>query len=172
MRDHRIRYWLVVPFTVCLFIHRGVSASAAGASALRVADCRDTLVQGIAGMVYRVGGNHMPDPHHPAGPPAGVRSTVYIFALTNISQVVRQGVGASPYYSAVRTRFIGQTETDDKGHFQVWLAPGRYSLFTKKGGLYYGSRMDEKNNIAPVEVLPGKVTQVECRVESDHKVVY
>ena len=130
----------------------------------------DTLPQGIVGTVYRVGGNHMPDPHHPAGPPAGVRSTVYVFELTNIGQVNRQG--SSPYYTSVGTRFVKQVETDDKGHFQVGLAPGSYSLFTKKGNLYYASRMDDKNNIAPVEVLPGKMTPVECRVESDHKAVY
>jgi hypothetical protein len=130
----------------------------------------DSLPQGIEGTVYRVGGNHMPDPHHPSGPPAGVRSTVYIFELTNIGQVIRQG--SSPYYTSIGTRFVKQTETDDRGHFRAGLPPGTYSLFTKKGNLFYASRMDDKNNIAPVKVLPGKMTPVECRVESDHKAVY
>jgi hypothetical protein len=158
MTDRRIRYFLAGLAVLGLLIRNG---SAYG---------QDSLRQGIAGTVYRVGGNHMPDPHHPARPPAGVRATVYVFELTNISQVARQG--SSPYYPSIRTRLIGQTESDDKGHFQLWLAPGSYSLFTKKGNLYYGSRMDEKNNIAPVKVLPGKVTPVECRVESDHTIVY
>jgi hypothetical protein len=131
---------------------------------------QDTLSQGIDGTVYRVGGNHMPDPHHPAGPPAGVGTTVYIFELTNISRVTRQGT--SPYYTSVGTRFVKRADTDEKGHFRVGLPPGIYSIFTKKGDLYYASRMDDKNNIAPVEVLPGKMTPVECRVESDHKAVY
>jgi hypothetical protein len=158
MKDRRISYLLACLAVFGLLLRNG-SAFA-----------QDSLRQGIAGTVYRVGGNHMPDPHHPARPPAGVRAAVYVFELTNISQVVRQG--SSPYYPSVRTRLIGQTESDDKGHFQLWLAPGFYSLFTKKGNLYYGSRMDEKNDIAPVKVLPGKVTSVECRVESAHKVVY
>jgi hypothetical protein len=130
----------------------------------------DTIHQGIKGTVYRVGGNRMPDPHHPAGPPTTTRSTVYIFELTNISQVHRQG--STPYYTSISTRLAGKTDTDDKGFFQIGLPPGAYSLFTRKGDLYYASRMDEKNNIAPVEVLPGKVTPVECRVESDHRPVY
>ena len=132
---------------------------------------QDSLQQGIGGTVYRVGGNQMPDPRHPPGPPAGVRATLYIFERTNISQVIRQG--SSPYYyTSVGTRLVKQATTDDKGHFRVWLPPGTYSLFTKKGALFYASRRDEKNNIAPVEVLPGKITPVECRVESDHKAVY
>ncbi|HEY4060438.1 MAG TPA: hypothetical protein VGM30_00980 [Puia sp.] len=158
MRDRRIRYWLSGLLAAGLFIQPGSVYS------------QDSLRQGIEGTVYRVGGNHMPDPHHRSGPPVAVRSTVYIFELTNISQVLRQG--SSPYYTAVRTRLIKPVDTDDKGHFQVWLPPGDYSLFTKKGDLFYGSRRDEKNNIAPVEVLPGKVTPVECRVESDHSNVY
>ena len=155
MADRTIRYWLTACCAVALM------AGARG---------QDTLRQGIEGTVYRIGGNHMPDPHHPAGPPAAVRSTIYVFELTNISQVRRQGT--SPYYTAIGTRFVKKADTDDKGHFQIGLPPGSYSLFTRKGDLYYASRMDEKNNIAPVEVLPGKVTPVECRVESDHKAVY
>jgi len=159
MKDRMIRY---------LFTAAAALSVLAGRGAVPVR--QDSLPQGIEGTVYRVGGNHMPDPHHPAGPPAGVRSTVYIFELTNIGQVIRQG--SSPYYTSIGTRFVKQTETDDRGHFRVGLPPGNYSLFTKKGNLFYASRMDDKNNIAPVKVLPGKMTPVECRVESDHKAVY
>jgi hypothetical protein len=84
--------------------------------------------------------------------------------------VTRQG--QSPYYSAVNTQLVVQADTDDKGHFSVLLPPGSYSVFTKKGNLFYASRMDEKNNISPVQVSPGKMTKLECRVESDHRPVY
>jgi hypothetical protein len=67
---------------------------------------------------------------------------------------------------------IRQVDTDDKGHFKVLLPVGLYSIFTKKGDLFYASRRDEKNNLAPAEVLSGKMTKVECSVESDHKPVY
>jgi hypothetical protein len=91
--------------------------------------------------------------------------------LTNISQVVRQTAG-SPYYTAIHTRPVRSAATDTAGRFAIGLPPGQYSIFTKKGDLFYASRMDEKNNIAPVEVLPGKMTNLELRVESDHKPVY
>ena len=122
--------------------------------------------QGIEGIVQRAEGNHMPSPKFRPGPPSGVRATVCIFGLTNESQVTKTGTPGS--YSAVHTRLFRQTDTDDSGHFRVILPPGTYSVFIKKGPLFYATRRDEKNNIAPVEVLPGKMARVECRVESDH----
>jgi len=127
--------------------------------------------QGIEGTVFSKGGNLMPAPNRKPSPQKnGVRATIYIYELTNISQVDR--VGQAPYYQAIHTRLIQQADTDDKGHFKVLLPAGRYSIFTKKGDLFYASQRDEKNNIAPVEVLPGKMTKVDCSVESDHKAVY
>jgi hypothetical protein len=145
---------------------------------------RDLFQQsGIEGKVLLVSGNRMPskspgrrsDSISAAGRPPdaaapGVASIVCVFELTNDSQVVRQGI--SPYCQAVHTRLIRQTDTDDKGNFSILLSPGTYSVFTRKGDLFYATRRDEKNNIAPVEVTPGKMTRVNCSVESDHKVVY
>jgi|SRR5882757_6971884 len=127
--------------------------------------------QGIEGTVLSAGGNRMPAPGMKrSAPKDGIRAVVYVFELTNISQVDR--VDQTPYYKAIHTRMVQQIDTDDKGHFSVLLPTGHYSVFTKKGDLFYASRMDEKNNIAPVEVLPGEMTKVQCWVESDHKPVY
>jgi hypothetical protein len=127
---------------------------------------------GIQGIVYTLSGNQMPSPDHKPGvqPLAGIRSTIYIFELTNISQVIR--LGQSPYFMAVNTKLVRTADTDEKGRFDVLLPPGHYSVFTKKGDLFCAGRRDDKNNIAPVDVLPGRMTRVDCRVESDHKVVY
>jgi hypothetical protein len=126
--------------------------------------------QGIEGTVRRVGGNLMPAPHVKPAIPPGVRATIYIFDLTNISQVTRSG--QSGYYSAIHTPLVSQADTDEKGYFKVGLPAGHYSIFTKKGDLFYASRMDDKNNIAPVEVPPHIFTKVDCRIESDHKATY
>ena len=134
-------------------------------------------LSGIEGKVYLLSGNRMPSPlRHPGdtirrpseGP--GVKGTVCVFELTNDSEITRQGT--SPWCEAIHTRLIRQVDTDDKGNFTIQLPPGTYSVFTKKGNLFYASRRDEKNNIAPVEVLPGKITRVDCSVESDHTAVY
>jgi len=136
---------------------------------------------GIEGTVYQLSGNRMPSPRRPPASPApssplpqpegpGVKAVVCIFALTNDSQVIRQGT--SPYCEAIHTRLIRQADTDDKGNFSILLPPGTYSVFTRKGDLFYATRRDDKNNIAPVKVLPGTMTRVDCSVESSHKVFY
>ena len=126
--------------------------------------------QGIEGVARRITGNHMPSPKYRPVTPAGTRATICVFGLTNENQVTNSGTAG--LYSAVHTRLVQQADTDDSGHFQILLPPGTYSVFTKKGRLFYATRRDEKNNIAPVEVLPGKMTRVECSVESDHTAVY
>jgi hypothetical protein len=132
---------------------------------------------GIEGKVYLLAGNRMPSPPRRPGDtiprPAegpGVKGTVCIFELTGDNQVVRRGT--SPWCEAVHTRLIRQVDTDDKGNFNIPLPPGTYSVFTKKGNLFYATRRDEQNNIAPVKVLPGKMTRVDCSVESNQKVLY
>jgi len=126
--------------------------------------------QGIEGVARRIAGNHMPSPQNRPGPSAGVRATICIFRLTQDNQVTP--AGAAGLYSAVQTPLVRQVETDDSGRFRILLPPGTYSVFTKKGALFYATRRDEKNHIAPVEVLPGKMTRVDCSVESDHTAVY
>ena len=127
---------------------------------------------GIEGVTYSATGNRMPSPDSKPGNRAmvGIRSTVYVFELTNIRQVV--GLGQSPCFTAVNTRLVRKADTDERGYFHLLLPPGRYSVFTKKGDLLCAGRRDDKNNIAPVDVLPGKMTRVDCRVESDHAAVY
>ena len=132
---------------------------------------------GIEGRLYLVAGNRMPSPprrpgdsiHYSKGGP-GIKGTVCVFELTNDSQVTRRGT--SPWCEAVHTRMIRQIDTDDKGNFTIPLPPGTYSVFTKKDNLFYASRRDEQNNIAPVKVLPGTMTRVDCSVESGQKAVY
>jgi len=126
--------------------------------------------QGIEGVARRITGNHMPSPKYHPGTPAGTHATVCIFGLTNENQVTNSGTAG--LYSAVHTRLVRQVDTDDSGRFHILLPPGTYSVFTKKGPLFYATRRDEKNNIAPVKVLPGKMTRVECSVASDHAAVY
>lgn len=132
---------------------------------------------GIKGRLRVVSGNRMPSPPRRAGDTIrqlqagpGVKGTICVFELTNDTQVTRRGT--SPWCEAVHTRLIRQIDTDDKGNFAIPLPPGTYSVFTKKDKLYYASRRDQQNNIAPVKVLPGKMTWVDLRVESGQKAVY
>ena len=127
-------------------------------------------VQGIEGIARRPSGNHMPSPKVHRAQAAGVKTTICIFSLTNLSEVKK--IDDAGRFSAVRTHLVRQFDTDDSGRFRIGLPPGTYSVFTKRGNVLYATRRDEKNNIAPVEVLPGKMTRVECSVESSHAAVY
>lgn len=121
--------------------------------------------QGIEGYVYRVSGNQMPSPDVKPAPPRGIRTYLYVYERTNINQVRRQGQSA--FYYSLQTRLIAKIETDTNGYFKINLPPGNYSLFAKKDGLFYANWFDKDNNIAPVEVLPGKFSKVEFRIDYD-----
>lgn len=123
---------------------------------------------GIQGHVYLVSGNQMPSPEEPPPVPKGFQTTLYIHELTNISQVARQGQSA--FYNAVNTPLVAEVSTNGKGYFKTKLKPGWYSLFVKKDGVYYSSQFDDKNNIHPVEVKEGQMTEV--KFQANYNAVY
>ena len=77
------------------------------------------------------------------------------------------GEGSSAFFKSISTGLVKQVETDENGYFKIKLKPGLYSLFVKKGDLFYSSQFDEKNNIHPVEVKKGKTTEVDFRANYD-----
>jgi hypothetical protein len=118
---------------------------------------------GIEGYIFRLSGNRMPSPDAKLSPPKGIAASLYIYELTNLSQLTREG--ESPFYSNIKTRLVKTIQSDASGYFSVSLPPGQYSLFTKKDALFYANYFDGQNNVAPVKVSPGKVTQVNVNVD-------
>jgi hypothetical protein len=119
--------------------------------------------QGITGHVYLVKGNQMPSPDAPPSGGRGVKTTLYIYELTNASQATPAGT----FYSAVSTKLIKAVQTDEDGSFKVKLKPGRYSLFVKKGDLFYSNISDDKNNIHPIEVKKGEWVTTDFKADYD-----
>ncbi len=122
--------------------------------------------EGIKGYVYRIKGNQMPSPDQPLPAKKGFQTTIYIYELTNASQVTRTEPHGT-FYSTIKTKLVKQVETDKNGYFKVKLAPGQYSVFIKKGDLFYANLFDDKNNIAPVTVTKKKFTDLEVRADYD-----
>ena len=120
---------------------------------------------GIKGHVYLVKGNQMPSPDRVVKAPPGLETELYIYALTNLSQVTR--VGSTAFYSQINTPLVAMVQTDSAGAFAVKLRPGFYSLFVKKDGNYYANIFDGQENIYPVEVASGRMTEVEFRADYD-----
>ena len=124
-----------------------------------------TKKSGLEGYIFRISGNRMPSPDTKASPPHGSKAVLYIYELTNVSQVTKQGESA--FYSSVRTKLVQTVTSDESGYFHAALPPGEYSLFTKKDALFYANNFDGNNNIAPVKVLPKKLTQVNVNIDYD-----
>lgn len=119
--------------------------------------------QGIQGHVYKVSGNQMPSPDAPRSKPAGIKTTLYVYDLTNTSQVSEEG----GFYKTISTNLVKEITTDDSGYFKSSLKPGMYSLFVKKGDLFYSNIFDDKMNIHPVEVKKGEWKEVEFKADYD-----
>ena len=119
--------------------------------------------QGIEGTVLIVSGNQMPSPDIKPDQGRGIKTILYIYQLTNLSEVDR--LGQSAFYSQVRTKLVKKIETKENGRFKVKLSPGEYSVFLKKDTMFYANRFDGKNNIAPVEVLKNKMTKIEVKMD-------
>jgi hypothetical protein len=120
---------------------------------------------GIEGYIFRISGNRMPSPDSKLSPPKGVKAVLYVYELTGPGQATK--VGESAFYSSVRTRLVHSVTSDEGGYFFLSLPPGEYSLFTKKDALFYANNLDGNNNIAPVKVVPHKVSQVNVNIDYD-----
>lgn len=121
--------------------------------------------QGIKGKVLWVSGNQMPSPDAPPPAPKPMKTILYIYELTNRSQV--KSMDGGPFYTTISTRLIKEVRSDAEGRFKVKLPAGTYSIFTKKGDQYYANTFDQYNNIAPVKVEVGSFTTIDVKVDYD-----
>ena len=124
--------------------------------------------QGVTGIITEVYGNQMPSPGMPLPQPRPIKTTVYIYTLTHISETRQQGL--EPFFSKINTRFIDSVVTDTGGYFRKELPVGKYSLFLKVNGLFFANSYDIENNIQPVEIEARKWTEV--KISLNHKAVY
>ncbi|WP_242926446.1 carboxypeptidase regulatory-like domain-containing protein [Pontibacter vulgaris] len=126
---------------------------------IQVQQSQAAIKQGITGRILWKSGNRMPSPDAPpTESKRGIERTVYIYQLTNASQVTTQdGV----FHTNIQTNLVSQVVTDANGFFSVALEPGKYSLFTKEEKGLYANLFDGEMNIFPVEVKEGQVTTIE-----------
>jgi hypothetical protein len=120
---------------------------------------------GIDGYIFRISGNRMPSPNLNLSPPRGIKASLYIYELTSLSQVTR--VNESAFYSSIHTKLVQTVSSNDSGYFFVSLPPGEYSVFSKKDALFYANNFDGENHIAPVKVLPNKVSRIHVNLDYD-----
>ena len=123
------------------------------------------LEQGIKGVVREEVGNQMPSPDVKPPEPKPLKTTVYVYELTNMSQVINEKRNA-PFYTSILTKEVAKVDSDAEGKFVLSLPAGRYSLFTKVDGRFYAGNFDEKMNIQPVTVEENKVTETKITIRA------
>jgi hypothetical protein len=111
--------------------------------------------QGISGLVTAAIGNQMPMKGADPMPPKGLAATIYVYELTNLSQVTKSN--KTGIYTAIQTKRLATIQTDSIGAFTIALPVGKYSLFIKTGEAYFANSFDQFNNICLIEVAAGKL---------------
>ena len=148
---------LLLPIFVCLLLFSGSSFA-------QTPD--DAIKQGILGTVVLREGNLMPAPTHPGKPKANPKTKtanreLHIYELTNLSQVKTNGA----FYTQVQTKAVAKVIVGADGIFQVFLKPGRYTVFSQEPQGLYANQFDGNGNIFPVEVVADRLTLVEFVID-------
>jgi hypothetical protein len=120
---------------------------------------------GVEGYVFLISGNRMPSPGKSLSKPKGIKTILYLYELTKLTQVTRQEESA--FYTSISTKLVRKFSSDSNGYFKILLPPGQYSLFVKKKELFYANHFDGENNISPVSVLPHTISQVNFNIDYD-----
>ena len=116
-----------------------------------------TISQGVYGTIELITGDCMPSA---GGPPSTcercpAKRVVQLYEYTNISQAVRST--APPYYyEHFNTQKLAEVESDEKGFYQIDIAPGKYTLVTIEDGKMYVDVYDQSGGINPVVIESNK----------------
>ena len=106
--------------------------------------------QGISGQVLWAEGNQMPPNNGLTF--SGIKRTLYVFELTDLSQVD----GEPPLFDLVKTKLLTTLKTDSKGRFKQSLEPGMYSIFVKEKTKYYANQFNTQGLIQSFEIKSGQ----------------
>lgn len=116
--------------------------------------------QGVKGQLYWVTGNQMPGPDRDQVPRQGIAREIYVFELTNRSDVEEE----DGFYK-VHTRLVKRVFSKPNGTFTIRLEPGRYSVFVKENKGLWANLLDSENNISPVTVTRGKYVWITISID-------
>ena len=122
------------------------------------------IKQGISGYVKELQGNQMPSPDAPQNGGKALSTRVYVYELTDLSQVDR--IGKTAFYNSIKTKLLSTADADENGFFSIAMSPGTYSLFTRVNDKFYANSFDTANRIAPVTVEKNRLSQVNITISA------
>ncbi|MEM6359178.1 MAG: carboxypeptidase regulatory-like domain-containing protein [Bacteroidota bacterium] len=121
---------------------------------------------GVKGKVLWVEGNQMPGPDRKINEGSPVVREIIFYDVLKTSDLKRQNaLFQEPPFEPVAI-----VKTNEQGEFEVNLPAGRYSLFTRENNGLFANLFDGENNVNPVTVESGEVTEV--TVVINYKAVY
>ena len=118
-----------------------------------ISSCKSTHTnqgQGVSGQVLWVEGNQMPPQNE--SKLTGVKKTLYVYELTNLSQVE----GQPPLFDMVKTQLLITIKTDSRGRFKQQLEPGSYSIFVKEKTKFFANQFNTQGLIQSFEIKSGQ----------------
>lgn len=132
-------------------------------------NCQSRINEGIEGTLIFKSGDFMPSPktRRGNGKKQGVERIIGIFELTSTKDVKVQN-GA--FYEGIQTKLIKKISSDKQGCFKAELPAGRYSIFVWENQKWYANRLDDQNNIFPIEVQSGQI--INLNFEISYKATY
>ena len=116
-------------------------------------NCKSTYTnrdQGVSGRVFWVEGNQMPPQNE--SELTGVKKTLYVYELTDLSQVA----GRPPLFDMVKTQLLTTIKTDSRGRFKQPLEPGSYSIFVKEKTKFFANQFNTQGLIQSIEIKSGQ----------------
>ena len=120
------------------------------------------IKQGLYGTVWIKQGNQMPAPGRTLSKGQPAKREIAIYQLTSMNEVKNN----HGFFYEIKTALVAKTSSNAKGHFEVALPPGQYSVFViEKEGLY-ANYFNGEGSINPVKVLPDSLTQKDIYISN------
>ncbi|TAE75947.1 MAG: hypothetical protein EAZ85_01345 [Bacteroidetes bacterium] len=119
--------------------------------------CKSNIKQGIVGQVIWKEGNLRPQKNKPMKEGLPIERKILIYKLTHIKQITQIG----RFYENPTSVFVGATQSNEKGCFEMDLEVGQYSIFVEEvneKGIkkLYANSLDTENNIFKIEITRNK----------------
>jgi hypothetical protein len=108
--------------------------------------------------------NNMPMVDMPSSKGSPLMTTLYIYEPTKTDQIVDGMLGA-PTVAKINSRFMDSVRSDKAGAFNLYLKPGKYSVFIKYENGYYIPFYSGKDWVSLIEVKPNEITTMDFDVK-------
>jgi hypothetical protein len=139
-----------------------------GLSMITLIGCRSHRISKVSpnfqGIIREHKYNNMPMVDMPSTKGSPIMTTLYIYEPTKIDQIVDGMLGA-PTVAKINSRFMDSVRSDKTGAFNLYLKPGKYSVFIKYENGYYIPFYSGKDWVSLIEVKPNEITTMDFDVK-------